>query len=276
MSADWLRLWHDMPTDPKWRVIAKASKQPLHLVIALWAVLLVDASKNAMSRGVTTCHDEDLSVTLDCDIDQITAIKEAMQGRVLDGNRLSGWEKRQPKKNDSGDPVTGAKSAAERKSKQRALENEMSDKGEFLSCHDMSRDVTIEKRREEKSKPKTLEPSALVVSTLPTCPHQEIISLYEKHLPMLPYPRVWEGNRQRNLAARWKWVLTAKKRDGASYATDHESALSFFDRYFDYVSKSDFLTGRNGRWSGCDLGWLVNAENFAKVVSGNYENKEAA
>ena len=25
-----------------------------------------------------------------------------------------------------------------------------------------------------------------------------------------------------------------------------------------------------------DLGWLVKAENFAKVVSGNYENKEAA
>ncbi len=27
--ASWLRLWHDMPTDPKWRVIAKRSGQSI-------------------------------------------------------------------------------------------------------------------------------------------------------------------------------------------------------------------------------------------------------
>ena len=53
-------------------------------------------------------------------------------------------------------------------------------------------------------------------------------------------------------------------------------ADGFFDRFFAYVAKSDFLTGRDGKWQGCDLGWLVKAENFAKVISGNYENKEAA
>ena len=50
--------------------------------------------------------------------------------------------------------------------------------------------------------------------------------------------------------------------------------MNFFERYFGYVAKSDFLTGRDGRWSGCDLAWLVKADNFAKVLQGNYENRQ--
>lgn len=149
MANEWLRLWHDMPTDPKWRVIAKASGQPLHLVIALFTVILVDASKNKMSRGVTTCHDEDLAVTLDCDMSQIEAIKLAMQGRVLDGNNLKGWDVRQPKKEDQGNAETGAKSAAERKADQRARDKLAGEFDGVTQCHDESRNVTLDKDKEE-------------------------------------------------------------------------------------------------------------------------------
>ena len=92
----------------------------------------------------------------------------------------------------------------------------------------------------------------------------------------LPYPRIWEGSRRNHLKARWRWALTPRKPDGSPYATDAATALAFFDRFFGYVAKSDFLTGRNGNWQGCDLGWLVKAANFAKVVSGNYEAREEA
>lgn len=148
MANQWLRLWHDMPNDPKWRVIAKASKQPLHLVMALYVALLVDASKNK-SRGVTTCHDEDLAVTLDCDMSQIIEIKAAMQGRVLDGDHISGWETRQPKREDSGDDETGAKSAAERKRAERERKKVGEEVGAENQCHDMSRNVTLDKDKEE-------------------------------------------------------------------------------------------------------------------------------
>lgn len=111
---------------------------------------------------------------------------------------------------------------------------------------------------------------------LPACPHQEIIKLYAKHLPELPQPRIWEGTRADNLRSRWRWVLTAKKPGGGRYATDSEGALNFFDRFFGYVARSDFLSGRNGKWQGCNLAWLVKAESFAKVIDGQYENKEAA
>lgn len=111
---------------------------------------------------------------------------------------------------------------------------------------------------------------------LPVCPHQEIIKLYGKHLPTLPQPRAWEGQRANNLRARWRWVLTAKNRKGDRYSTDAASALAFFDRFFGYVAASDFLTGRDGKWPGCDLAWLVKAENFAKVIEGKYENRGQA
>lgn len=52
MANSWFRLWHDMPTDPKFRTIARASKQPLALVIAVYLHVLVDAS-NANERGRT-------------------------------------------------------------------------------------------------------------------------------------------------------------------------------------------------------------------------------
>lgn len=272
--ADWLRLWHDMPTDPKWRTIARASKQPISLVIAVYISLLVDASRNVTRGHVNVTH-EDLASQLDVTDDEIEAVLSAMKGRVIDENGvLTGWDKRQVRREDSGNE-NGAKSAAERKSEQRDLEKIAAENAENLLCHAMSRNVTTEESREEESIYTRTTDVVLVASkpaTIP-CPHQKLIELYEKHLPMLPYPRVWEGQRQKNLASRWKWVLSAKKRDKSPYATNAEEALQFFDRYFAYVATSDFLTGRNGKWSGCDLGWLSNAENFAKVVSGNYETR---
>lgn len=111
---------------------------------------------------------------------------------------------------------------------------------------------------------------------LPACPHQEIIKLYGKHLPDLPQPRAWDGQREQNLRARWRWVLTAKEaQSGECYATDAATALSFFDRFFAYVAKSEFLTGRKGKWQS-NLAWLVKAENFAKVLEGQYENRQEA
>ena len=114
--------------------------------------------------------------------------------------------------------------------------------------------------------------------TLPACPHLELLDIFAEQLPELPQPKpeLWEGQRAKNLSARWKWCLTAKKRSGARYATTKAEALDFFRRYFGYVGKSDFLTGRDGRWAGCDLAWLVKADNFAKVLQGNYENRQEA
>lgn len=112
----WVRLWHDMPTDPKWRVIAKRSGQRVGDVIAVFNFLMVSASANASERGRT--HDfesEDVAAALDLESSDVDAIIKAMTGKVLDTDgRLTGWEKRQPKREDSS-ADRAAKWRAERK-----------------------------------------------------------------------------------------------------------------------------------------------------------------
>ena len=122
--TDWLRLWHDMPTDPKWRVVARKSGQPLACVIAVFNLLLVNASTNASQRGtLSNWDDEDAAAALDMDPEAVAAIVSAMQGKVIEGSRLSGWERRQPKREDGTaaarkeawkERQTGAQNAPER------------------------------------------------------------------------------------------------------------------------------------------------------------------
>lgn len=100
--TDWVRLWHDMPTDPKWRVIARKSRQPLACVISVFTMMMVSASSNAEKRGTMLAwDDEDAAAALDMDPESVTAIREAMQGKVLDGEYLTGWDRRQPKREDN-------------------------------------------------------------------------------------------------------------------------------------------------------------------------------
>lgn len=289
MANEWLRLWHDMPTDPKWRTIARVSGQPIALVQAVYLHMLVDASRN-VTRGHVTVTQEDLASALDVTDDQIYAILQAMHGRVLHGDELTGWTKRQPKREDNGNHETGAKSAAERKREQRKrdrLEQEVTGcHGADEACHELTRNVTTDK---DKDTDKDLTQRETIVSLVandvgskvdkvPDCPQQQIVELFGELLPELPQPRAWEGQRANNLKARWRWVLTAKRpKSGERYATDAQTGIEFFRRMFGYVRESDFLMGRGkSGWLGCDLGWLVKAENFEKVLAGNYENREAA
>lgn len=100
MANQWVRLWLDMPNDPKWRTIARASGQSIGNVIAVYVHMLICAA-NATERGRTQSYtDEDTASALDLEIAQVTAIREAMQGRVLDGDYLRGWDKRQPLRED--------------------------------------------------------------------------------------------------------------------------------------------------------------------------------
>lgn len=84
MANAWLRLWHDMPNDPKWRTIARVSGQPIATVMAVYIHLLVSASRN-VTRGHIDVTTEDLASALDVTEEVIDSILQTMQGRVPDG-----------------------------------------------------------------------------------------------------------------------------------------------------------------------------------------------
>lgn len=93
------------------------------------------------------------------------------------------------------------------------------------------------------------------------CPHLEIIKLYHEHLPMLTRVVTWTPTRAKALRTRWR---EDKRRQN----------LDFWRRMFQYIAKSDFLTGKDGKWSA-DLEWIVKSQNFVKILEGKYENRES-
>lgn len=160
MAESWVRLWAGSTTDPKWQTIARKSGQPRYLVIALFTHLLMVANDAEIRGDIHDLSIEDTASALDCDEEQVAAIIQAMEGRVIDDWRLTGWDKRQPLREDVGDDKTGAKSAAERKREQREREKLAAEQdqtnSDVTACHDESRDVTAchapeEKRREAEA-----------------------------------------------------------------------------------------------------------------------------
>ena len=53
-----------------------------------------------------------------------------------------------------------------------------------------------------------------------------------------------------------------------------------FESFFKRVEKSDFLTGRNGKWytageKHANFDWIMKLDNIKKILSGLYDNKES-
>lgn len=198
-------------------------------------------------NGDVTLQNEEVAFQLRISNIEWTETKAVFidKGLVGEDNKPTNWDKRQ----------FSSDSSSARVSKHRESKKQL--------CN-----VTVTPQNRTDTEQNRTDTTHLVVSKLTQCPHQEIIDLYAKHLPELPQPRIWEGARANNLKSRWSWVMANK-------AVTKEEGLDFFGRLFAYISKSDFLMGRSSSWN-CDLGWIVNATNFSKIIDGNYDNKVAA
>jgi hypothetical protein len=118
---DWLRWWHGTVTDPKFQWVARKSDQGLGNVLAVWAAVLECASNATQcnadaTRGNVASFDcNDFDVLLGLDDGCVQRIYDAMiEKKLIQEGRLSQWEARQPKREDSGNPSTGALSSTER------------------------------------------------------------------------------------------------------------------------------------------------------------------
>jgi uncharacterized protein YdaU (DUF1376 family) len=93
------------------------------------------------------------------------------------------------------------------------------------------------------------------------CPHQEIINLYHKYLPVCPEIVKWTNTRSEHLRARWK---EDKERQD----------LSWWEWFFQEIAKSKFLTGKistqGKKTFVASLDWIVKPENFTKILEGRY------
>lgn len=126
-----------------------------------------------------------------------------------------------------------------------------------------------------------LEVKPVIETSLPgsiqTIPFDKIIDAYELRLPNSPVVRkslFLNGSSAKETKQRYQWVMSSKHergpRAGQRLAETEEQAVEWFDKFFGYVAQSDFLA----KQFRCNLKWLMNRENFEKVLSGQYHKEQ--
>ena len=92
------------------------------------------------------------------------------------------------------------------------------------------------------------------------CPYEEIVKLFNETCTKLSKVTKITDSRKRDIRARWK---------------EYEENIDVFKDLFEKTSKSDFLCGKNDRKWKAKFDWLMNPNNFIKVLEGNYENSSS-
>lgn len=282
-GIDWFRWHHGSVTDPKFQLVARRAGCRLPDVIAVWAFILEQASSSNDRGAYGDLDFESIDLLMGFDDGVTQKIVVAMEARgLLAEGQVAAWSKRQVKRERTDDNSTERVKAFREKKRQETPEESDETPGNAMERQETPRE---EKSREDKEEAKASLSTADAddaadqsSDALPPCPHTEILRLFAEHLPELPQPRaeLWDGERAKALKARWRWCLTAKRGDGRRYATNRDEALHWFGKFFAYVRRCPHLMGDNTRSWTADLGWLVKADNFAKVQQGNYDSKETA
>lgn len=115
-------------------------------------------------------------------------------------------------------------------------------------------------------------------ANVPDCPHEKLLALYHELLPDCTRVGRWTPGRQQAMRARWKDEAAPNREKHRGYTT-LEDGLAYWRRFFGWVAESKFLTGRAPGRDGkppfmASLPWLVKAENFAKVIEGQYHRQD--
>lgn len=237
--TDWVRLWHDMPTDPKWRTIARKSGQRVGDVMAVFNFIMVNASANSGERGTLNGFDvEDVATALDLEDDDVRAIIAAMQGKVLDGDRLTAWEKRQPKREDG----TAAKRKAEWKERQKNAP-------ERSGTHGNAPETETETETD-------ITPKGVCASGDAPTP-DDIAEVWNELAPHIGKPLI------RKLTPERRQMVKARLA---------QNNLDDFRTVFGNIRGSPFLRGDTG-WTSLGFDWVMKKANFQKILEGNYNGR---
>lgn len=88
-------------------------------------------------------------------------------------------------------------------------------------------------------------------------PYEKIVELYNDICISLPKVKALSNKRKEKIKTTYKEV----------------GSIEAFEEVFRKAEKSPFLSGRNGKWGGCNFDWLINYNNFLKVLEGTYDEK---
>lgn len=88
---------------------------------------------------------------------------------------------------------------------------------------------------------------------------QRIVDIYNECCKALPRAEKLTPSRLRRIRALLK-----------------DNDEEYFKYLFLRVQASDFLSGRSGRWTGCNMDWILAPANIPRITEGIYDNRNPA
>lgn len=134
--ATWFKWFENTTNDPKFKLVARRSGQPLVSVIGVWAATLERASEAKVRGDISGLIPEVLDCQLDLEDGSSAKILEEMEaiGLIHDG-RVAAWDNRQ------GTRATSATSATAKTSTERSREYRQRRKAQSTNTNNMQQDL---------------------------------------------------------------------------------------------------------------------------------------
>jgi hypothetical protein len=154
-GIDWFRWHHGSVNDPKFGLVAKKAGARVGDVIAVWALVLEQASASTERGTFSAIDHEATDFLLGADEGTTERILEAMQARsLIDGDRVTRWEDRQPKRERVDTTAAERKRAQRERDSERDTDSHGSN-ADVTPSHATSHQVTPreEESREEHKNP---------------------------------------------------------------------------------------------------------------------------
>lgn len=150
-------------------------------------------------------------------------------------------------------------SVAERVRNHRAKQKLLQCNADVTPCNSVKQNGNTEKEIEkelelDKEKDKSTSDSP----TTAKLNYDEFRTAFILSCPSLPAPNSAD-----------KWSASRKKAIREKNMTANQMKAVFVR-----IEKSDFLSGRSGKWTGCSIDWILNPANWQKITEGNYDNRE--
>lgn len=237
-----------MPTDPKWRVVAKRSGRSIAEVIAVFNFVMVNASGNDGKRGVThNLFPDDIAAALDIETEHVETIMKHMIGKVMDAKgALTGWEKRQPKREDK-TSTDRVRAWREKQAKQTERECNATKRPDT----DTDTDTEI-----ESTDPK----GSLAPGAAPSL--SEARDLYNETAKAVGLPRCQ--------------MLTKARKSHLRQRLIECGGIEGWKAALAKVRDSPFCRGDNDKGWRADLDFLVQPKSFTKLMEGAYDHRNGA
>ncbi len=270
-----------MPHDPKLKVIAHRSKQPMAQVVAVWACLLDAASRHA-SRGTVEVDAEQIAIMQDMETEAVQAIIAAMYSKNMlnEQNRLTAWDKRQhttstermqkhrgSKKHDvtAGDTTKQNVTRGDAVKRKNSKISPDTDTDNRLQTSDGRTDSDLKKDSDKKLKTRAEgEREREKTKALPDDIAEQML-------------QIWNAEVQNKLTKGQSARITPKRRQQMleRWQQDFQQDIRAWRYFCEVIGNSEFCLGKvAGKDWTIDLGWAVeSSDHVAKILEGGFSGR---